>query len=385
MNWQGYRIRPNDLMMFRDGKPFNQADEGASSAQSLFPPPPPTVIGAIRMALASQLGFNPALGGRWPIAELGDGVNWQSPHTSLGVLQFGAMCLERTLGPENKDRQLLFPAPAHLAGVEEGGQLAPKCLLSLPLHDTGVPFSSDLGDAVPFAAAPPGMRGIKLLGDAFVSLPGMKAILKGQVPDPREVVSAGMVFQTETKVGIGRNAASRTTNEGELYTASFVRLADNFSIIQPLHGVPSAGTRSFSQRLGGEHRVAHFDFVEAIAELNELAGKDHDISSSYVAVCLSPALLSREPKHGDNIDGLPGHLETLCMPKPISLGGWDSVSKPRRSIPMRQLVPAGSVFFMKTDSDFSGSPAPLIGGANQWGFGQIAIGKWPEWKGNHDG
>ena len=65
------KISAIDTVMFRDGKPFNQADAGASLAASVFPPYPPTLTGAVRAAIWN------ALGGRkedWDKTLLGDGT-----------------------------------------------------------------------------------------------------------------------------------------------------------------------------------------------------------------------------------------------------------------------------------------------------------------------
>ena len=43
-------LHPLDTLFFRDGRPYNQDDPGQAEAASVFPPHPPTVVGAVRAA-----------------------------------------------------------------------------------------------------------------------------------------------------------------------------------------------------------------------------------------------------------------------------------------------------------------------------------------------
>ena len=45
-------LAPTDTLFFRDGRPYNQDDDGLAHARSLFPPHPSTLTGALRAALA---------------------------------------------------------------------------------------------------------------------------------------------------------------------------------------------------------------------------------------------------------------------------------------------------------------------------------------------
>jgi CRISPR/Cas system CMR-associated protein Cmr3 (group 5 of RAMP superfamily) len=85
-----FQLSAIDTLMFRDGRPFNQGDTGASEAVSIFPPLPPTIIGAIRAALWKHKG------GPWPSnGSLGNGTNWQDDENVLGVAY--KLVLYRTL------------------------------------------------------------------------------------------------------------------------------------------------------------------------------------------------------------------------------------------------------------------------------------------------
>ena len=78
-------LHPLDTFFFRDGRPYNQDDPGQVEAASLFPPYPPTVVGAVRAAAARAMGWP---GSAWDTAALGDGVDWQAGDEPLGPLRF---------------------------------------------------------------------------------------------------------------------------------------------------------------------------------------------------------------------------------------------------------------------------------------------------------
>lgn len=361
------RIRPIDTLMFRDGRPFNQDDEGAGAAESLFPPPPPTLAGAVRLAIAQQNGFTGKDG--WPDSLVGSGVDWQDQNTSLGSLQFGPLMMEL-------DGELLLPAPAHL------GRDADEKLHLLRIPQAAL-FASDKaaanGDPATFPRAATGVEGFKGLEDHWLTFSGMAEVLQGRVPSRSAVIEPDKLFARESRVGIGIATASRRVNDGQLYTARFLRLCDNAAFCLAINGLPDT-LKGFTQRLGGEHRHAEFE-LGAFEEQRPSTGS---IGGTYAAIATAPVFLEEEPGPGEGIAGLPGKLVTACIPKPFMLGGWDSrpgdKGRKRKSgpLPLKPVIPASAVFFMRCDGD---EPPPQgrsrIGLSTAWGFGHCLIGSWP--------
>ena len=71
-----------------------------------------------------------------------------------------------------------------------------------------------------------------------------------------------------------------------------------------------------------------------------------------------------------------------CLERPHRVGGWDSLT--RRPLPLRSLLPPGSTLFCEmADGErlaaaaFAGGLA-RIGSRQEWGFGLVAFGVWPE-------
>ncbi|MEX2381429.1 MAG: type III-B CRISPR module-associated Cmr3 family protein, partial [Opitutales bacterium] len=58
---------PQDAWFFRDGRPYTKEENDQSDVESLFPPVPSTLSGALRVALARNAPEHPwKEGKRWP-------------------------------------------------------------------------------------------------------------------------------------------------------------------------------------------------------------------------------------------------------------------------------------------------------------------------------
>lgn len=357
-------INAVDTLMFRDGRPFNQADAGASEASSVFPPYPPTVAGAVRAALWQQLGGTKDA---WEKNKdkLGDGTNWQAGKAVLGPLKFGAPIVvrkEKLEGhPEKYNKTSYFPVPLHI--VEGVGERLTR-LLPGPERDC------DLGGKITLPVAKnEKLMGIKTIEDRWVNFDGMEKILNGDVPAEDDFIKRTDLWRAEPRVGIGINRKSRTTTDGQLYMASHVRMADNVSLYVQLQGWDGDFDKAL-RPLAGEHRMAQ---IEA-GKLVGLPERTENIEDGrYCVIALSPVVAGKKGA----IDGLAEtDIVSACLGKPVSIGGWNSQAGKPGPIPLRQCYPAGSVWFMRGET-----PPPSIGQATEWGFGQILIGTWQERQG----
>ncbi len=345
-----------DTWMFRDGRPFGQDDPGASRAVSVFPPYPPTVVGALRAAVLRRLG-------EWNADLLGDGVNWQDEATSLGKLSFGPPVLHCHGDP-------LFPAPLHLVR----GKLKGADALDL-LRPKTLSVVSDLGDGKLFPAPKRrGLEGIKPASDYFVTQQGIQKILEGEVPNKSDLVKTSELWSQEERIGIELNRSSRTVKEGQFYMAHHVRPDDRkkVGIAVEVQGWQDEWTDEGLLTLGGEHRMA------ALTKLGnmELPSPPNKVQQQrkVVLIAISPVVPDAEgtiPGLDDN-----GDLEVVsaCTGKPVPIGGWDS--RQHCGLPLRRCWPAGSVWFVKVEQ---GASIPeSIGVATNWGFGRVLAGLWPQ-------
>jgi len=333
-------LDPVDTLMFRDGRPFEQTDAGASEALSVFPPWPPTLVGAIRAALWDSLGA-------WDKARLGDGTDWQKPGT-LGPLCFGPPVLVWK-------GEAVFAAPLHL--IEGRKDEQPQLAFLRP----GKERECDLGKVRLPEPATGGISGIKPVSDRWITKAGMARVLKGKLPDREHLLPLSELWRDEARVGIGIDPASRTTSDGRLYLARHVRPGADLRLHMTVKGWNGAFPPS-PRPLGGEHRMASIG-----------PGEPPDLPSGQPGdrlclIAISPVV----PEQDGRIEGLsPDNIVSACLGKPLPIGGWDSVN--RRSIPMRNCYPAGSVWFVEGLEPVP----PKIGAATKWGFGRVLAGVWP--------
>jgi CRISPR-associated protein Cmr3 len=314
---------------------------------SVFPPHPPTVVGAVRAALARAMGWP---GKTWDKAKLGDGVDWQAGDGALGPLSFAGPYVLRNGEP-------LFPAPLCLVQGKDcdGGRLVDWLA-------PGEPIECDLGTArLPAAPRRIGADGFKTAERAWLTLDGMKRALKGEGLDQSHIVKSDEIWQAEARVGVERDLSTRTTKrsepgdgepaKGALYAAAHVRPAKDVAFAVEAGGLPDVSVDGKLAPLGGEGRSAWIEQRDEkinLPEAPELESGDDGVLH-YTVTLITPADIGEEsPGPGDRLAGtggaLPGKVVSACAGRAVAVGGWNGLAT--RPLPLRPLVPAGSVFFL---------------------------------------
>ena len=370
------RLQPLDTLFFRDGRPYNQKETTQIAVPSLFPPSPPTVVGAVRAAAARALGWEGR--GNWgPEIErhLGD-------RQGLGPLSFRGPYVLRNGRP-------LFPAPAHLVGRRrgEGDEVTFE---DLALLRPGPRRNCDLGREVqlPVPPAPTDGEGGGSLKSCWVTRGGLSRILAGAVPEPGELVDWNELWCLEPRVGIERDYERHTTGEAALYSPLHVRLRRGVTLALHVDGLSREALAALTETpvpLGGESRACwvdideegHGDLLPASPEL-EVTGD----AVRYIAVILSPLPADEPPMPGMRYLDLPGRIVSACLPRPQLWGGWDGLD--RRPRPLKPHVAPGSVLFLEAGVEELPRIRALHGKSvaptelRPWGFGIVAVGRWPK-------
>lgn len=377
-------LHPLDTLFFRDGRPYNQDDPTQAEAASHFPPHPPTIVGAVRAALARAIGWR---GGPWDDRlknTLGDGVNWQQGDGQLGALRFA--------GPYVlKDGEPLFPSPLCLVrgkrkdGGNVIGQLAPGQEVECDLGKARLPAMPDTAD----------VEGWKALERAWLTVAGMERVLRGQDPGA-EMHKSREIWCSEPHIGIERHVETRTTGrfaprdgereKGALFAAAHTRPGKGVALGIEVDGVDDIRRldRELSP-LGGEGRSVFVEQQDGTFPLPKApalgAGKDGVLR--YMVCLITPADLGDDwPRAGGRLTGpegeLPGCVVSACIGRAVAVGGWDSAA--RGPLPLRPLIPAGSVWFMEAKAGEANAVqwwhGKAIGRATGWGFGRVLIGQW---------
>lgn len=383
---RGFRLIPDDVLFFRDGKPSTQGQDHA--LRSLFPPHPTTLYGAVRSHLLRSAGV-----------EL-DGLhagNWASRVKGLALELgtwggFGSLALR---GPwlVRGEAEVLLPAPLDLAIVDdkkalgeearkvgevgryrpvdspsEGSWSHPFRLLS-PCKLQGGEWSE--WNVGPDAEEPVPARGW------YLTSTGLAAWSRGGVPAPEDLVHETALWTGEPRTGVGLEPDQRSSREGHLYTFDFIRLRQGISLGFEARGTSLAPEGTL--RLGGEGRTACLEAGPLLPPAPTWASPPERLVLSLATPALSAAS-SSSGAPGLSARGLLGSASTLAAVVPgfLLAGGWDLArGEPK---PLRRLVPAGSVFLL----DPRGTDLSSLWGANlsedggerlsQQGFGLALLG-----------
>ena len=365
-------LSPIDTWFFRDGTPFDMGASPQAGVLGVFPPYPPTVAGAIRAALALQNGWDGR--SRWSRdieAVLGDGPE------NLGALQITGPFVLHQSAP-------VFPVPRHILGQfgDDGGWLPVGML-----RPGAASVFSDLGPSVRLPELAPGVADPASVAPAtrrWITLSGLEFILRGDLPDREHFLDEDELWAEEPRIGIAREASSRTTAEGALYSTRHVRLRPSVSIGVEIDGVPSSWRSPVGSVLpfGGESRLAACEPWDASLRVtleSEVGGP-----GTVVLVALTPVLLEHDVVCGRSHLPIGGvRIVSACADRPLRIGGWDSLR--RAPLPMRNAIAPGSTLFCEVDridelqNEIAGGLL-RVGSMTTVGFGLCAVGKAPTWE-----
>lgn len=314
-------IQPMDTLFFRGSEPMEAGEN--HQVDTMFPPVPSTIIGAIRTAILGQNNIDPGNQGSWqnyPI--LG------SP-ASPGFDLIGP--LFQTAG------EPLLPVPAtwyaslddDFAGKEYPVQN------STPVTLTDYGFKGSV--KTPFWVNKPQSKDMKPLNgywatkQAFAAVEQHKDIVfyndPGQIkPGQAAIVPVSALCDREQRVGIALTE-QRTAREGHLFSTVHIRLKPDVEIIA---GISSNHELCLEQKgiiqLGGEQRVCRY-FITDTVKLPENKNGTQHLALSPVSLADPAAELMACPRAS-------GKLQRF--------GGWDMQKKFHK--PMTAWLPAGTVF-----------------------------------------
>lgn len=332
-------IDPVDTLFFRGAESMEAGEN--HEVDTMFPPMPATITGAIRTAILRQKGIAPA-------EYLKNPENWQRQHPLLGTPDQPGFTL---LGPlflagEN----LLLPTPAHwFADLPESSKM--EWGKEYPLQVAATLDENPLGLAgsvtQPFWVRQPVGSDMKALNGWWTTLATFSALEHGHKEitfinnhshlqsGKAAILPASSLFDREERVGIALTP-QRTAKEGHLYSAVHVRLREGISLVAGInseHPWPLDGEGIL--QLGGEQRVCHYHRLTELALPKKVEGK-HLLALGPVELsALSPELA----------------LAPRASGKLLRIGGWDMEKGFHK--PMSAWLPAGTVISCHQANEFS--------------------------------
>ena len=387
-------IKPLDVLMFRDSKPFTGGE--SHRAKSLFPPSPSTFYGAIRAKILSDalsrkgLDFkdyylqNPDL--KEIICEIG-APGYKDKDEIKGKIKIKGPFLA-------KGDEVYLPVPADLLEKKDRGvPLSPMRLEELP---QGVLTDFDkIGKLLPLRSAEPGGEAIEP-GNRMIKLSSLGNYLLNERKPP--LTKADELYDRELRAGIKLVYESRRVETGMLYIAEFIRLKEGVGFVLEVEGaksLPKEGVLS----LGGEGRGATYTSLDKdpFGSLRDewLDRLKEKIKCRFKLYLATPAIFrvgEKEKEFGwlpDFVDskslegefnGVKFKLISASVGKAIGMGGWDLAQN--RPKPMLRAVPAGSIYYfelMEGDADklietFHLKCVPSQG--DELGLGLTFVGTW---------
>jgi CRISPR-associated protein Cmr3 len=345
-------IEPTEPLLFRTGRPF---DAGESNfAESIFPPTPETIQGAIRAMIAAHttlVNSTMSLAARFSTDILTKLIGNQS---SYGRFRITGLALGKRI-KEDDPVERLFPAPAFLMRVKFQGDKDPTIVQLKPEALSGV--TSNMPDEMQLLT-PPDFGGRELEGKpkslGWLTEENLQVALNAQ--DDFPPIKAESDFYTpEPRLGIGMQNDTKTTQTGYLYQVQMIRMEPGYGFIVDIRlseennpdkladdsktqedlGLPNKGWLT----LGGEQRAAHFTVLGITSQKVQLPGK-----RVYLA---TPAYFTKgwQPQAGSFT--LDHKLIAAAVNNPVSIGGWqlNSNNAGGNSKTTRRCVPAGSVYY----------------------------------------
>ncbi|MBM3711861.1 MAG: type III-B CRISPR module-associated protein Cmr3 [Actinobacteria bacterium] len=356
-------IQPNDVLFFRDGRPFDAG--GDFTASLAFPPSPTTFYGAIRTLLLSrnETNFSNLINkSNWE-AELGNitdkNKSYEESFGSLTINDFGIIRkLDGLL-------QRIYPVPSDILRIKDDED----CVIVKP------ELSEDIVDKIHFNKAisdfilPPlekNENNLESIDNYFLTEQGLSAYLLNLdinlKPSNVQFINRSEFYESEKRVGIRRDNKSLSSEEGFIYSLEFARLKNINNYLENIESgfyleleseLLNSIDNSISIKLGGENKSAY------LRKLNKDIIKPPTpqiVNKQFKLILLTPAIFDRgwipdfiRENHEFEFDGIKIKLITALMGRYQGIGGWDLIRQ--TSKPLRRAVPPGSVFYFQILSD----------------------------------
>lgn len=332
------RIRAIDTLFFKDGKPFSMGEE--SWAESMFPPPPSALFGAIRTLYFTH--------NREEIPLINTA---EDPTKNLEV-----KCINFSIYDSP-----YFIAPRDLVRIKSDSNEKEFGLLRLTqtrgITNNGLPGMLDWENKNQVVETCEGL----VTGRSLATY-----INNNQWRKSTEVYPFNRYCSTEPKTGIGKNRQINVAEDGLLYRVGMKRFAfDDKENIEylfinlrisglPDNKIPNCGL----MKLGGEGKSAYYKLLQDDLTANFSLSTKSRFFKMYL---ITPAIFKngwypswlkwseKDNTYEGEWQGLKLKLITAAIGKPLAIGGYDMYKK--RPKPLFRAVPAGSVYYFHLEDN----------------------------------
>ncbi len=324
-------IDPVDTLFFRGSESMEAGENHA--VNTMFPPMPSTIIGAIRTAILKQRNIS-------PVDYLDQPDVWLDKYPFLGKPEKPGFDI---IGPILVvDNILLFPAPASWYGDFQDTPLKNNTKYTIqaatPLTEPPLGLSGSV--SAPFWISNPKgcdmqpLSGMWVTGASFAAMRDGEALLNYQEkasqlsPDAPAILPSSALFGLEQRVGIALTR-QRAAKEGHLYSTVHIRMQSGIKLAT---GITSDHKSCFDSQgilqLGGEQRICRYRTLPNLAVPQK--------ANSRLLYAVSPLCLSTMPEDLQNCPRTSNKL--------VRVGGWDMQKKFHK--PMEAYLPTGTIIAM---------------------------------------
>ena len=336
-------IEPNDVLMFRDGKPFSGGDD--HFARGTCPPPPSTICGAFRSHILS-LGWS-------EFDSFGSSNEMHIPEhirKEIGTSHtIGSLTLKQfSLAKTGKTGvQPIYPMPKDISWQKSEDK---KTMLMLSPHDlSNMNIKTDIPRGLLHMWYP--VEEALEQSSGFLSISDMERYLLCK--SPSNFIDQKEIFDSEDRTGIRKDKSVRSVEKGGLYSVRYFRFQRNAGFIVDIDGVQSLPKEGIL-RLGGDHRSARYTQTAWNEIPAEPIKKLVVTNMRFKLVLISPAIFANgwlpggiDPKTmNGQVGGVDVKLVGACLGRPIGVGGFDIAKKSPKI--MKRAVPAGSIYLFET-------------------------------------
>ncbi|MBK6900378.1 MAG: hypothetical protein IPH09_14410 [bacterium] len=229
MNMAAFRFFCGRYLVFRESRPFESI--GGSELTSVFPPPPRTLLGAVRTAIGDVAGVD------WH-AFKDEPDHPMRKHIGFGD-DLGPLALSGPWLSHGSER--LYPVPLFLLAKDI--EFTRLCV--------GQAVATHLG-RIRLPELPNDKIGYKPLERAWLTSHGLEAVLNGGVPASNAIRLPAVLFHEESRLGIARDNTRRITSEGLFYQTRHLRPNSDLAIEADITLAEGTAVPTGLVRLGGE-------------------------------------------------------------------------------------------------------------------------------------
>lgn len=356
-------IEPSESLLFRTGRPFDAGQD--TFAESLFPPTPETIQGAVRATIASYWDAHKNIAEAFNDQKLTSRIGDRNGYgrfrmTGLALGRYARK--EEPLDAKERHIERLFSPPAHI--MTAGKRLYRLLPHSLEKDVREGNKSTNFSAGIHYYLEPEerSVDELKPLEGWLTETDLYRTLGTGDITGI-EAIKKEYIYQEEPRLGIGIQRGTKATEEGYLYQTVMIRMNHlrdreyNYGFVVDIQLAPASpddapldDTQTQKElrlhdtgwmTLGGEQRAAHFSVIPTPSkQAHALKGNS---SLLYLATLATFETGWKPSPHFAPLDA----PLTAAINRYESIGGWrlnpgDAKGDHKA---MRRCVPAGSVYF----------------------------------------